>query len=487
MNHKRWGLLAAAVTVIAGIGLLGVSGGFIVATGIAGLAGLGAAFNLLVPSALIRLLALTRVAAGYASRLWLHDAMLDQINGARVALFRRWAQSPRLARGRHGWQLDALINGVDRIGLALLTKHEPRATGYATGALLALTAVLTGLHWPLLALGLGSAGAALVAAGASDAHHAHDRARAAQVSQLTHSLLSCREWLAYQKPQPWVVDTSATLNALKRKTARLAQAGLVLDLALLITAALVLVPLSDPIAQAAAVFVLMAAREPLDQWVASFGHAGTGDEPESVTLSPAIGALRADQLRVGFDGPLHKVALNFDVEPGQRLWIQGASGSGKTALLDTLAGLLAPVDGRVRRPKRLSYTPQFPFMFDDSVAANLSLYAAIDPDRARQLLDQLGLGARFELDSLIGPTEISGGEARRLGLIRAALQPSDAWLLDEPLVGLDQDAAQAVLALLQDYQGALVVVSHDSRVERLSGLERVELDAATDQSGDRRA
>ena len=87
MNHKRWGLLAAAVTAIAGIGLLGVSGGFIVATGIAGLAGLGAAFNLLVPSALIRLLALTRVAAGYASRLWLHDAMLDQINGARSRCF----------------------------------------------------------------------------------------------------------------------------------------------------------------------------------------------------------------------------------------------------------------------------------------------------------------------------------------------------------------------------------------------------------------
>ena len=85
---------ALAVTVLLmGVALLGLSGWFITATGLAGLAGIGIAFNVFQPSAGVRLLALGRTAARYGERLLTHDATLRALAALRVDLLRRQARA----------------------------------------------------------------------------------------------------------------------------------------------------------------------------------------------------------------------------------------------------------------------------------------------------------------------------------------------------------------------------------------------------------
>ena len=108
----------STLTVLAGIALLGMSGWFITATGLAGLSATAAlAFNVFVPSAGIRLLALGRTFGRYAERLVTHDATLGVLASLRVTLFRGWAE-PQAARAlllRPGRLLFRLTNDIDAL------------------------------------------------------------------------------------------------------------------------------------------------------------------------------------------------------------------------------------------------------------------------------------------------------------------------------------------------------------------------------------
>lgn len=86
------GTSLAVLTVLAGIALLGLSGWFITAAGLAGLTAGAAAFNVFVPSAGIRLLALVRTAGRYGERVWTHDAALGALAALRERLFIGWAR-----------------------------------------------------------------------------------------------------------------------------------------------------------------------------------------------------------------------------------------------------------------------------------------------------------------------------------------------------------------------------------------------------------
>ncbi|MGQ3000406.1 MAG: ABC transporter ATP-binding protein, partial [Variovorax sp.] len=90
----RWGALLAAVTVLTGMALLGLSGWFITATALAGLhAATAFTFDVFAPSAGIRLLALGRTASRYGERLVTHDATFGALAALRVRLFRGWARA----------------------------------------------------------------------------------------------------------------------------------------------------------------------------------------------------------------------------------------------------------------------------------------------------------------------------------------------------------------------------------------------------------
>ena len=104
------GAALSVVVLLMGAALLGLSGWFITATGVAGLAGLGIAFDVFRPSAGVRFLALGRTAARYGERLLTHDATLRALAALRVTLLRRHAGAD--ARALMGLRSESVLTRI---------------------------------------------------------------------------------------------------------------------------------------------------------------------------------------------------------------------------------------------------------------------------------------------------------------------------------------------------------------------------------------
>jgi len=159
------------------------------------------------------------------------------------------------------------------------------------------------------------------------------------------------------------------------------------------------------------------------------------------------------------------------------LGIVGASGSGKTTLLETIAGIVKPLSGRIQfnrntwldttnntnadlSNRNIGYVFQDDLLFEHlSVRKNL-LYGAPDAAALNEIATAVGV-APF-MDRM--PTELSGGQRRRVALGRALLREPDLVLLDEPLTGLDAAIANSVLlylrSLLREVGKPAIYVSH---------------------------
>jgi putative ABC transport system ATP-binding protein len=197
-------------------------------------------------------------------------------------------------------------------------------------------------------------------------------------------------------------------------------------------------------------------------------------------------------------------ALSFPdvaVPQGDTLLLQGRSGAGKSTWLALLAGLLTPSAGQVvvagqelaalRRSARdtwrgrsIGFLPQKLHLSDAlSVQRNLALAyfaAGLPEDRAavQAALDALDVGALAQRL----PGQLSGGQAQRVALARAILLQPKVLLADEPTASLDDDAAQAAMALLRDCArrcgATLVVATHDARArDALAGAQVLRLEA----------
>lgn len=179
--------------------------------------------------------------------------------------------------------------------------------------------------------------------------------------------------------------------------------------------------------------------------------------------------------------------VNFTLHPGELLHLVGPNGTGKSTLMAILAGLLAAQRGSIEfrhgenvvddRRLYLEYLPAEAnglFLKMDATH-NLQFWAGL---RGRSLTREKAFAAleRWNLNHPLlrdgfAVEKFSTGMKRRLALARLTLSPAPLWLLDEPLYGLDQQAASALRDLLQDHlrQGGLaLVVSHD--VQPLEGL-----------------
>ncbi|RAX18954.1 MULTISPECIES: ABC-F family ATP-binding cassette domain-containing protein [unclassified Actinomyces] len=168
--------------------------------------------------------------------------------------------------------------------------------------------------------------------------------------------------------------------------------------------------------------------------------------------------------------------VTWRLAPGERVGIVGVNGAGKTTLLRLLEGTLAPTRGRVVRGQTvavatLSQTtheldPLAEMRVVDAVAmvGERTLVAGKELTAA-QLVERLGF-TRSRAWTRVG--EISGGERRRLQLLRLLMGEPNVLLLDEPTNDLDTDTLAAIEDLLDSFPGTLVVVSHDRYL-----LERV--------------
>jgi ATP-binding cassette subfamily C protein CydD len=176
----------------------------------------------------------------------------------------------------------------------------------------------------------------------------------------------------------------------------------------------------------------------------------------------------ATALRAGFPGGARTQPLNGVFRKGELTALIGESGVGKSALLHTLAGLIAPAAGRVQQS--VSPPPvlvaQTPFLFAATVRENLTLGAAYTDERLVEAIVATGLAgdasaALTMLERPVGEIAlgVSGGEGRRLAVARALLADAPVLLLDEPTAHLDRESERALIATLKQLARGRVIIA----------------------------
>ncbi|MGN7975087.1 ABC transporter ATP-binding protein [Serratia sp. 22264] len=179
--------------------------------------------------------------------------------------------------------------------------------------------------------------------------------------------------------------------------------------------------------------------------------------------------LRMEKVSAGYGEKVILKSIKLNLVPGSRIGLLGRNGAGKSTLIKMLAGSLEPLSGEIGLAKgiKLGYFAQHQLEFlraDESPLQHLSRIAPRVLEQ--QLRDYLG-GFGFQGDKVTEATErFSGGEKARLVLALIVWQRPNLLLLDEPTNHLDLDMRQALTEALIDFEGALVVVSHDRHLLR---------------------
>lgn len=504
MAPRRWwlgGAAMATLTVVMGMALLGLSGWFIAATAIAGLVPATAlVFDVFMPSAGIRLLAMGRTASRYGERLVTHEATLAVLAGLREKLFVCWAQpgAARLLQLRPARLLQRLSADVDALDSLYLRLIVPVAA--AMGATLLAAAVLGALKWWL---GLAVFGFLMLFGTCLTCWLAHrstvpavqralalERMRSETVDLVagqTELLMAGRlpaQCACVQRSDERVAKADHQLNRLDAQAATGFGVAGALLLAGVLAAAGYLVQVNAIGAPGAALALLVSltAMEPFAALRRGALEAGRtrlaarrlgerlqADEVDSALTAPEQGiAFSLRNATVHYPGQTQPAIqqINLSIDTSECVALIGASGAGKSTVMAVLAGEQALTQGQVHAQPSVWLTQRVA-LFQDSVRDNLRLAAPLADDAALwAALRDAGLDADVRampqgLDSLLGEggLGLSGGQARRLGLARLLLAQQPCWLLDEPTEGLDSTTALDVLQRLQARkQGSTVLL-----------------------------
>jgi ABC transport system ATP-binding/permease protein len=175
-----------------------------------------------------------------------------------------------------------------------------------------------------------------------------------------------------------------------------------------------------------------------------------------------------DRVSVTLGGRRLLDELSWSIGPGMRIGVIGVNGSGKTTLLRLLAGDFAPDSGKIKRGKtlRVGYLSQGV----DEVEGSERVLRSIDRVRRHA---RLSTGAEASASSLLEDfgfsgdrltarlDDLSGGERRRLQILRLLLDEPNVLLLDEPTNDLDIDTLTVIEDYLDSWPGTVLVVTHD--------------------------
>ena len=181
--------------------------------------------------------------------------------------------------------------------------------------------------------------------------------------------------------------------------------------------------------------------------------------------------LKLEACAAGYGGHRVLQQATLVLNPGDRIGLLGPNGAGKSTLIKLLAGVIQPLAGERSAARHLAvgYFAQHQLEQLQGQQSPLQHLQQIDPQAGEQgLRDYLG-GFGFVGDKALEPVApFSGGEKSRLVLALLVYQRPNLLLLDEPTNHLDLEMRQALATALQDFAGAMVVVSHDRHLLRLS-------------------
>jgi len=193
------------------------------------------------------------------------------------------------------------------------------------------------------------------------------------------------------------------------------------------------------------------------------------DFPDPDSLSPPILAIEGGV--AGYDGKAVLRGLDLRIDGDDRIALLGANGNGKSTLAKVLSGRLDLLSGSLRRPPklRIGYFAQHQ---TEELRPDRTPYhhmAALMPDqpdsRIRAQLGRFG----FEQERADVPvSNLSGGEKSRLLFALMSRDAPHLMILDEPTNHLDLDAREALVAALNAYDGAVILISHDPRLIELA-------------------
>ncbi|MGW1441894.1 heme ABC transporter ATP-binding protein/permease CydC [Serratia rhizosphaerae] len=520
------GIVLAIITLLASIGLLTLSGWFLAASSLAGLAGL-LTFNYMLPAAGVRGAAIFRTAGRYAERVVSHDATFRVLAHLRVFTFSKILPlSPGgIARFRQAEVLNRLVADVDTLDHLYLRVMSPLIS-----AAVVIVVVTFGLSFvdQTLALILGGILLLLLLLVPPLFYSAGKPIGSELTALRSQYRTGLTAWLQGQAELVVfgaVNDFRHALDQIEQRWQRrqwqqaslggMAQALMILAGGLTVTLLLWLTAggvggNSQPGALIALfVFAGLASFEALMPVAAAFQHLGqviasatrvkqlieqqpTVDFPVAGPATAASATLQLRHIDFTYPGQPQPVLQNVELEvaAGEHIALLGRTGCGKSTLLQLLTRAwdadggdillngqpLARYDESTLRAMT-TVVSQRVHVFSDTLRENLRLAAPeADDETLQQALSQVGLDKLLENEGLNawlseGGRQLSGGEQRRLGIARALLHSAPLWLLDEPTEGLDAETEQQILALLRQHcQGkTLILVTH-----RLYGLEHMD-------------
>jgi len=531
-KRHKWmlslGVVLAIITLLASIGLLTLSGWFLSASAVVGVAGVYS-FNYMLPAAGVRGAAITRTAGRYFERLVSHDATFRVLAHLRVYTFSKVLPlSPSgIARFRQGELLNRLVADVDTLDHLYLRVISPLA-----GALVVILMVAVGLSVLDVTLALTLGGIMLLTvlllpplfyrAGKSTGE-ALTALRAQYRQQLTAWLIGHAELTIFNAASRYrdALDSTESewQEAQRRQAGLTAISQAVMMLISGMTVVLMLWMAAGGVGGNTApgalialfVFCALAAFEALAPVTGAFQHLGqviasalrvtqlTEQQPD-VTFSDATMSA-PEQAAVTFDKvsfhysqqaqpALNQVSLT--IQAGERVALLGRTGCGKSTLLQLLTRAWDPQQGEITLAglpltqynesalrASMSVVPQRVHLFSATLRDNLLLAAPQASDaRLASTLTQVGLEKLLEdggLNSWLGEggRQLSGGELRRLAIARALLHDAPLMLLDEPTEGLDAGTEQQILSLLDTVTANKTVLMITHRLRGLADFNRI--------------